>query len=68
MFSTQKKCFRCYIFFGGSFFSRHSFLAFLSMGSIDRLAYLLIVCVDLFDNVSREEFSFFEFFWGLVIY
>ena len=38
------------------------------MGSIDRLAYLPIACVDLFDNVSLKDFSFFEFFWGLVIY
>ena len=38
------------------------------MGSIDRLAYLPIACVDLFDKVDRKEFSFFEFFWGLVIY
>ena len=38
------------------------------MGSIARLAYLPIACVDLFDKVNRYEFSFFEFFWGLVIY
>ena len=38
------------------------------MGSIDRLAYLLIARVDLFDNVTLKEISFFEFFWGLVIY
>ena len=38
------------------------------MGSIDRLAYLLIACVDLYDIVNLKEFSFFEFFWGLVIY
>ncbi len=37
------------------------------MGSIDRLAYLPIACVDLFDKVNRKEFRF-EFFWGLVIY
>ncbi len=28
------------------------------MGSIDRLAYLPIACVDLFDRVDREEFRF----------
>ena len=28
------------------------------MGSIDRLAYLPIACVDLFDNVNLKEFRF----------
>ena len=28
------------------------------MGSIDRLAYLPIACVDLFDKVSRKEIRF----------
>ena len=28
------------------------------MGSIDRLAYLPIACVDLFDKVSWKEFRF----------
>ena len=37
------------------------------MGSIDRLAYLPIACVDLFDKVSGKNVVF-EFFWGLVIY
>jgi len=38
------------------------------MGSIDRLAYIPIAYVDLFDKVNPKEFSFFEFFWVLVIY
>jgi len=57
IFSAQKNV-SVATFFLEQFCSRHSFLAFLSMGSIDRLAYLPIACVDLFDKVSRKEFRF----------